>query len=505
MFKLLTGTVVAAALALGMLAPAASAAEASQQTADTVQPSITRISVTWNAFVLDDLTNEWANVAFESQCSGFVADPDGYVVTAGHCLDPELAADSAIQLRAKQLYEENRSTFEDKGISLAQLIAYGKKHWQVEGRGDGSTLTPQAEVIVPSGDNSEEPVTYQAEIVDVDATNDVGLLQIDATGLPALSLANEDDIGIGESIFAVGFPGLRDSVTDPSLRPTFKSGSISDTGATRDQGDVPIYETSAPMSQGMSGGPTVNAEGEVIGVNSFGTNLNNDFNWIAPSHLVEDMLEANDVDGALGQTDVLYRQALTAFYSDDFRTAAAKLQAVLDEVPDHPIALALVEEARENAQSQPLPDEPGPALPLAPLGIALAILATLGVSFLMGRTFARRLGHHSSPGSVAMAMPTSMGVPKMQATPRPVPPRPVPPQPIPAPPTVTTPTLTTPTVTTPMSVPQATPAQRTTPIGFQPPAQTEPKAQHRAFCTGCGTASEPGANFCRKCGTSVVI
>jgi S1-C subfamily serine protease/ribosomal protein L40E len=503
MFKLLTGTVVAAALALGMLAPAAMAAEASQQTADTVQPSITRINVTWDAFVLDDLTNEWTHVSFETQCSGFVADPDGYVVTAGHCLDPELAGDSAIQLRAKQLYQQNQDFFEEKGISLAQLIAYAKKNWQVEGRDDGSTLVPKAEVIVPSGDNSDDPVTYQAEVVDVDATNDVGLLHIDATGLPALSLADEDDIEIGESIFAVGFPGLRDSVTDPSLRPTFKSGSISDTGATRDQGDVPIYETSAPMSQGMSGGPTVNAEGEVVGINSFGTNLNNDFNWIAPSHLVEDMLEANDVDGALGQTDVLYRQALAAFYSDDFRTAAAKLQAVLAEVPEHPIALALVEEARENAQSQPLSDEPGPVLPLAPVGIAMAILATLGVSFLMGRTFARRMGHHSSPGSMAMAMPASMGAPKMPATPRPVPPRPVPPQPVPAPPTMTTPMPAIQPQPAPAVQPQ--PAPRTTPIGFQPPARAETEAQHRAFCTGCGTASEPDANFCRKCGTSVVI
>lgn len=501
MFKLLTGTVVAAALALGMLAPVAMAAEASQQTADTVQPSITRINVTWNALVFDDLTDEWTNVSFESQCSGFVVDPDGYIATAGHCLDPELAGDSAIALRAKQLYKENRSFFENKGISLEQLIAYAKKNWQVEGSDDGSTITPQVEVIMPSGDNSEDPVTYQAEIVDVDTTNDVGLLKVDATGLPALSLADEDDIEIGESIFAVGFPGLRDTVTDPSLRPTFKSGSISDTGATRDQGDVPIYETSAPMSQGMSGGPTVNAEGEVVGINSFGTTLNNDFNWIAPSRLIKDMLEANNVDGALGQTDVLYRQALAAFYSGDFRTAVAKLQAVLDEIPDHPIALALIEEARENAQSQPLADQPGPMLPLAPVGIAIAVLATLGVSFLMGRTFARRMGHHSSPGSMAMAMPASMGVPKMPAAPRPIPPRPVQPQPVPAPPTATT----------PMPAVQHQPAQRTTPIGFQPPAQAETqvqaetKAQHRAFCTGCGTASEPGANFCRRCGTSVVI
>lgn len=493
MFKVLTATVVAAALAVGMLAPAAMAAEASQQTADTVQASITRVTITWNTMVFDDLTDTWRNISFENQCSGFIVDPDGYVATAGHCLDPELASESAIELRARQLYRENQSFFENKGISLAQLIAYAQKNWKVEGV-DSTTFTPKIEVIVPSGDNSEDPITYEADVVDVDATNDVGLLHIDATGLPALKLAEEDEIEIGESVFAVGFPALRDSVTDPSMRPTFKSGSISDTGATREQGDVPIYETSAPMGQGMSGGPTVNAEGEVVGINSYGTNLNNDFNWIAPSHLIEDMLEANGVDGELGQMDVLFRQGLASFYSEDFRTAAAKLQAVLDEVPDHPVALGLIEEARENAANQPLPGTPGNPLPLVPLALAMAVVATLGLSFLMGRAFARRMGHHGGPGTMAMAIPVApMPTAPQQGAPRPVGPRPTPPGPVPAPP-----------ATTSMGAVQH--PRTPTPIGFQPPvtAEVRAEAQRPRFCSGCGSASEPGANFCRSCGTRVI-
>ena len=61
---------MAAALTMGALATVASAAEASQQTADTVQPSITRVNSTWNTFVFDDLTDSWTNISFESQCSG---------------------------------------------------------------------------------------------------------------------------------------------------------------------------------------------------------------------------------------------------------------------------------------------------------------------------------------------------------------------------------------------------------------------------------------------------
>ena len=464
----LVALVLAAALAMAVIAPVASAAEASQQTADTVQPSIGRITITWNTFVFDDLTDSWTQVSFESQCSGFVIDPDGYIVTAGHCLDPELASDSAIEFRAKQLYNQNTDFFEEKGISLKQLVAYGLQNWTVEGKDEGSEITPKVEVALPGGDNSDEPVTYSGEVLDVDATNDVALLKIDATGLPALELADESDIEIGESVFAVGFPALRDSVTDPSYRPTFKSGTISDTQATRNEGDVPIYETSAPMGQGMSGGPTVNAEGQVVGVNSYGTTLNNDFNWIAPSHLVSDMLSENGVTPELGQTDVLYRQALDAFYSGDYRSAVTKLQAVLNETPDHPVALGLIEEAKEGAKTQPAPETHGLNLPLLPIGLAAAVIATLAVSFLMGRTFARKVGHPTAaPAGMAMA--------------------------IPAPPAI--------------NLPAAAPSTPTTPIGFQPPARTEAteaKAHNASsFCPNCGVAAPQGSHFCQRCGTNV--
>ena len=467
----LVALVLAAALALAFVAPVASAAEtASQQTADTVQPSIGRIAVTWNTYVFDDLTDSWTKVSFESQCSGFVIDPDGYVATAGHCLDPELASDSAIEFRAKQLYNQNTDFFEGKGISLKQLVAYGLQNWTVEGKAEGSEITPKVEVTLPGGDNSDEPVTYAGEVIDVDATNDVALIKIEATGLPALELADEADIEIGESVFAVGFPSLRDSVTDPSYRPTFKSGSISDTEATRNEGDVPIYETSAPMGQGMSGGPTVNADGQVVGVNSYGTTLNNDFNWIAPSHLLSDLLSENGVTPELGQTDVLYRQALDAFYSGDYRSAVTKLQAVLDETPDHPVALGLIEEAKEGAKTQPAPESHGATLPLLPIGIAGAVIATLALSFLMGRTFARKVGHPTAaPAGIAMAIPGS---------------------PIPAPPAINLPVATTPSPTTP--------------IGFQPPVRTEAKAQSTSsFCPNCGVAAPRGSHFCQRCGTNV--
>jgi len=450
---------IAASFALAVAAPAASASETSQRTADTVQASIARITISWNTYVFDDLTDSWAKVTFQSQCSGFVVDPNGHVVTAGHCLDPDLASASAIERRAKQLFRQNTEFFESKGITLEQLIAYGLQNWRVEGKGDGSEPAPRIEVILPGGENSEDPVTYPGAAVDVDTDNDIALIKIEATGLPSLQLANADDIEIGEEVLAVGFPALRDSVTDPSMRPTFKSGSISDTAATRNEGEVPVYETSAPMGQGMSGGPTVDSDGNVIGVNSYGTNLNNDFNWIAPSHLVRDMLEANGVTSEPGPTDVLFRQALAAFYSADYRTAVAKLDAVLDRRPDHPVALRLVAEAKEGADRQPA-SQTGFNFPWLSISLAVAFLATLGVSFLIGRSLARSI----VPAGMALGVPAGAGAP------------------IPAGPTVV--------------------VGATAPIGFQPP-RAHASTQMGRRCSGCATTLESTTAFCRSCGSKV--
>ena len=116
------------------------------------------------------------------------------------------------------------------------------------------------QVIVRLPDRQE----FDAEVVGTDPRSDLAVLKIDATRLPTLELASEDDIKVGQWVLAIGSPfGLDFSVT---------AGIVSALGRSlpTETGDnyVPFIQTDVAINPGNSGGPLFNLDGEVIGVNS---------------------------------------------------------------------------------------------------------------------------------------------------------------------------------------------------------------------------------------------
>src|SRR5258707_960252 len=102
----------------------------------------------------------------------------------------------------------------------------------------------------------------EARVVGVAHEVDLALLQIDATGLPALPMADYDALRQGDLVFAFGSPeGLRNSVT---------MGVVSAVARQPDADHPMVYiQTDAPINHGNSGGPLVNANGELVGINTF--------------------------------------------------------------------------------------------------------------------------------------------------------------------------------------------------------------------------------------------
>ena len=114
---------------------------------------------------------------------------------------------------------------------------------------------------------------HDAKVVGTDLVTDVTLLKIDGSGFPFLKLADSDDISVGEWAIAFGNPfGLFDN----NAKPTVTVGVVSNVGVSFTQpaedGETRVYrnmiQTDAAISSGNSGGPLVNANGEVIGVNT---------------------------------------------------------------------------------------------------------------------------------------------------------------------------------------------------------------------------------------------
>ena len=116
------------------------------------------------------------------------------------------------------------------------------------------------QVIVRLPDRQE----FDAEVVGTDPRSDLAVLKIEATRLPVLALAEDDDIKVGQWVLAIGSPFSLDfSVT---------AGIVSALGRSlpTEAGDnyVPFIQTDVAINPGNSGGPLFNLDGEVIGVNS---------------------------------------------------------------------------------------------------------------------------------------------------------------------------------------------------------------------------------------------
>ena len=125
-------------------------------------------------------------------------------------------------------------------------------------------------VVLPVPDaNSPFDITAQgkeqvldAKLVGSDRNIDLALLKVEATNLPTLPLAVHRPVRAGELVLAVGSPeGLQTSVT---------MGVVSSVWRQPDPESPMAYiQTDAPINHGNSGGPLVDLDGYVVGINTF--------------------------------------------------------------------------------------------------------------------------------------------------------------------------------------------------------------------------------------------
>ena len=102
---------------------------------------------------------------------------------------------------------------------------------------------------------------FTAKVLGTDPKTDIAVLKIEASNLPVLRMGKVSDLKVGQWVLAIGSPfGFQNSVT---------AGVVSAKGRSLPgDGYVPFIQTDAAVNPGNSGGPLLNAHGEVIGINS---------------------------------------------------------------------------------------------------------------------------------------------------------------------------------------------------------------------------------------------
>lgn len=160
-----------------------------------------------------------------------------------------------------------------------------------EGQGSGVVLSEDGliltnnHVAAAAGDGGSMQVTFSdgtradAEVVGLDPASDLGVIKAqDVTGLAPATLGNSDDLHVGDTVLAIGSPlGLDGSVTSGIVSAVNRAitlggvGPRSPFGGQRSGGPsavVDAIQTDAAINPGNSGGALINAQGEVVGINT---------------------------------------------------------------------------------------------------------------------------------------------------------------------------------------------------------------------------------------------
>jgi len=215
------------------------------------------------------------------------------------------------------------------------------------GLGSGVVLSPDGYIVtnnhvVEGADQVEvrlpDKTSFKAKVVGADSATDLALLKIDAENLPYLSVAKGGNLGVGDIVFAIGNPfGVGQTVT---------MGIVSATG--RGNLGIEDYEdfiqTDAAINPGNSGGALINAQGQLVGINTAiigRSGGNNGIGFAIPVKMVEKIIPQLRQNGAVTRGYIgAYIQDVSPEIASAFNAKGTNGALVSDVSPDGPGAKA---------------------------------------------------------------------------------------------------------------------------------------------------------------------
>lgn len=125
---------------------------------------------------------------------------------------------------------------------------------------------------------------FTAKMVGTDDKSDIAVIKIDATGLPAVQFADSDTVKVGQMICSIGTPF--------NLDYSFAFGWVSGKGRSGLTPQVTMYEdyiqTDSFVNPGDSGGPVLDVNGHVVGMNTLINGIGRKLTFAIPSNMLQD-------------------------------------------------------------------------------------------------------------------------------------------------------------------------------------------------------------------------
>ncbi len=184
----------------------------------------------------------------------------------------------------------------------------GARSFRQKGLGSGFIVDPSGLIVtnrhVISGADEiqvtlEGNKKYKARVIYADPKTDIAIIKIDGSHFPVAKLGDSQTLEVGDWVLAIGNPlGLTQTVTAGIVSAKGRSLGISD---VRD-----FIQTDAAINVGNSGGPLVNIDGQVVGMNTAiasgqGGNGNIGIGFAIPSNVLKKVINGVEAQARTGQ------------------------------------------------------------------------------------------------------------------------------------------------------------------------------------------------------------
>ena len=285
--------------------------------------------------------------------SGFIINPNGFVVTNGHVVD----VINEFNTNKSNVSDQILITFLRKIAQANNLPATGenlkKIAQKLKPRVLEKDMTPLNFVILSNMKEFKYEIKQFSKAITEAAQEkggqgkDIAVLKIEGKNLPIARLGDSDKVKLQELVFAFGYPGAAES-----FPMDFKS-KISEVSINRgtvsalkaDYKGVPIIQSDVNISWGNSGGPSANENGEVIGVNSYigiakGQAVGG-IGFLVPVNTLKEFVNAAGVKDEKSLFNEIYYQALDKVWAGEWFEGRDLLNKALVFIPDQPDIIKL--------------------------------------------------------------------------------------------------------------------------------------------------------------------
>lgn len=421
----------------------------------------------------------WTDIATGS---GFVVTPDGAIVTASHVVDPPMktlrtyGANMMLMpllgYNVDDYYEQYRIT---DNFVLNRLLQQCYK-------GVACEFTVKPDIWAYTGKEiagTEYPTGVRARVIHSTGfqETDVAVLQVEGSNMPTVPLAESATVQTGDELTALGFPGSMTDLPTGMTEPSKLFGRVSNVRTT---GTGQQIEADIDLEPGMSGGPVINSDGEVIGLTSYRrlqATGESGAAYLRPVADIKAALASAGISATRGITDESYEEAVDMYLGDHYTAAVEGFRAVLALYDGHPLAKDLLAESQALAggpQDVPVPveekgtaagEESGTPGWIIPAAVGAAVVLLGGLFFML----------RSRKKKVALATPGVMTTPSTSVS-------------------------ETPTVTTAPVVTEPAAEVVSKPMTKEPGVVDMATGQEAHFCGHCGQKVVPEDIFCEHCG-----